>query len=91
MDQNGNAVAGTSVLIRCDQDCVPQKMQSDEDRRFGFNQVPLGAFQLTRRGDTQLGGHRGQGHCDWRHDARRLLAVLLLVEKNLMSELVLTS
>lgn len=51
VDQNGNAVAGTSVQIRCDQDCVPKEMQSDEDGRFGFNQVPLGSFQLTIAGE----------------------------------------
>jgi len=50
-DQNGNAVAGTSVQIRCAQECASQEMQSDEDGRFDFYHVAPGPFQLTVTGE----------------------------------------
>jgi hypothetical protein len=47
VDQNGNALAGINVQIRCDQESPIQEVQSDEDGRFDFDRVPPGPFQLT--------------------------------------------
>jgi hypothetical protein len=46
-DQNGNALAGIDVQLRCEQETAIQEVQSDEDGRFDFDQVPSGHFQLT--------------------------------------------
>jgi len=47
LDQNGNALAGINVQIRCDQESPIQEVQSDEDGRFDFDRIPPGPFQLT--------------------------------------------
>jgi len=47
VDQNGNALAGINVQIRCDQESPIQEVQSDEHGRFDFDRVPPGPFQLT--------------------------------------------
>jgi hypothetical protein len=51
VDQNGNAVAGTSVQIKSSLESAIQEVESDEDGRFVLDRVPPGPFLLTTTGE----------------------------------------
>ena len=51
VDQNGNAVVGTSAQIKSSLESAIQKVLSDEDGHFDFDRVPPGPFLLTITGE----------------------------------------